>query len=190
MSVQKCEECEWRNADPKCCWKGQTLCDPCYSQYDAERLGIEDGEGEDESHDDYDDQGILYHYSKTTGGWDPIENDESDDEDDLKYSNSEDEDDKTNEKLMTQIGINNKRIEELKEQNDRKDAEIARLTGLLTRGRKSCNHIWVCGCDKVICNECIVNPDEPFCENESCCRYYENRNDNCSCNDCEFCINK
>ena len=31
----------------------------------------------DESRDDYDDQGILCHYSKTTGGWDAIENDDS-----------------------------------------------------------------------------------------------------------------
>jgi len=42
--------------------------------------------------------------------------------------------DKTNAELMIQININNKRIGELKEQDNHKDAEIARLVGLLTIG--------------------------------------------------------
>ena len=39
----------------------------------------------------------------------------------------DEEDNQTNEELMTQIVINNKRIGELKEQNDRKDCEINRI---------------------------------------------------------------
>ena len=47
-------------------------CKGCYVDEEWE-AGFED----DESRDDYDDQGILCHYSKTTGGWDAIENDDS-----------------------------------------------------------------------------------------------------------------
>jgi len=56
MNALKCEECEWRNADPMCNWKGQKLCDPCYSQYDAERLGIEEDDDEDEEDEDDEDE--------------------------------------------------------------------------------------------------------------------------------------
>jgi hypothetical protein len=51
-------------------------------------------------------------------------------EDDLKYSDSDIED-KTNDELITQIDINNTRIEELKEDR-RRDEEITRLVRLLT----------------------------------------------------------
>jgi len=61
--------------------------------------------------------------------------DENEDEDDLKYSDSDIEDEcccVENLELKNTIKTNNKHIEELKEQDRRRDEEIARLVGLLT----------------------------------------------------------
>ena len=86
--------------------------------------------------------------------WEAGFEDDEDEEDDLKYSNSEDEDDKTNEKLMTQIDVNNKRIRELKEEDNRRDAEIEILTNLLIAKEALCI---LCsdGNGIIVCYDCV-----------------------------------
>jgi hypothetical protein len=51
---------------------------PIKRKYPSKRRVIDDDDDDEyddgmESCDEYDDRGILCHYSKTTGGWEPIE---------------------------------------------------------------------------------------------------------------------
>ena len=62
--------------------------------------------------------------------------------------------------------------------------------------KKSCKHIYECGCDKDYCDSCKEEMGEEddelnisWCDDEGCKHYYKNRNDNCNCAgiDCGFC---
>ena len=63
--------------------------------------------------------------------------------------------------------------------------------------REKCYHIYECGCDKMLCVECVraIEDQEERgydwmdCGSEDCKNYYNNRNDNCNCDglDCRYC---
>lgn len=55
--------------------------------------------------------------------------------------------------------------------------------------KKDCGHHWECGCDKIWCEECLLDGENKFCEDESCCGFYWFRNDNCDCDGfkCGYC---
>ena len=54
---------------------------------------------------------------------------------------------------------------------------------------KHCSHKYECGCGKKSCLEMgLEKCEEDFCDNESCRHYYKNRNDNCDCGKCGYCL--